>query len=165
MVDPKIVDDDCARQAYGAVAEFFGTSIDKIEVCNFAQLVDSLVMIGLRVDLVLPARFLFWPKWWRYRHLAIARSTAIEKIQDGERKAVVYYALAEELYDVKDVWTHVVVDFYCGKGRSRHFDSYALALNKDYPGASQIAGATMRLTHERGVFAIVRNGPGARLKS
>ena len=107
--------------------------------------------------IVLPFWFYIWPKWWIYWKIVVSRKSALYKINqsDGQKKAVVHYITATQLYNINDVWTHIVVEYLDGNGNRSYNDPYDYYRSIDYPNSLAIGDTYKRLYRHSEAIAVI----------
>jgi hypothetical protein len=149
--------DRCAQTAYYEILRFMGKPVKKAELCTFHGLINALLACGLSVKLVLPPWFLIWPKWLVLFNKISTRKSILSKIVqgNGRRKAVIHYLTAAQLYDISDIWTHIVVELFDEFGNRQYIDPYDGFRYVDYPDSITLKESQERLYGPSGAIAMI----------
>lgn len=100
---------------------------------NVRQLIAFFRLIGLRVDGFYHPIFLLNPLYWPLFLVQSFKTTRhLQNKPLDRRSALLYFTSCYELYKVKEIWNHAVVELFNNDDRL-YYDSYLEIIHKDHP--------------------------------
>ncbi|MDQ3130517.1 MAG: hypothetical protein M3Q99_07130 [Acidobacteriota bacterium] len=146
----------CRILALEAVLKFFNKPNNLVgNIKSTSALIAYLEKNNLKCIVFCPFFFIIsprlWGLFWKHR---VSANFFLEISNTHRRKAIIHFLSAHQLYDIEDLWTHYVCEFFADT--YIYFDPYLDQLAIDYPTKKNyVAPSSMELLYNKSIKILI----------